>query len=150
MCWVLLTLCIRRVLLCVHSLKSNRTCSYLVPEFNYPFHTCDVHRHPQQLSLPVHLTLLANAIYEKLVCPLLPMAPAWSWLYSGVSHSSTGGSASVHSQDSLICDLASSTKAACMGSSWLLWFQFSLLTTHCYRSSTLGSTLLRDAPKSHS
>lgn len=38
----------------------------------------------------------------------------------------------------------------CGRSSWLLGFQFSLLTAHCSRSSALGPTLLRDAPKSHS
>lgn len=35
------------------------------------------------------------------------------------------------------------------GSSWLFWFQLSFFTTHCYRSYTLGPTLLKDAPKSH-
>lgn len=103
----------------MHSLKSNRTCSHLVPEFSSPSDTCEVHSHPQKISLPVPLISLTNVIYRKRVCPLLRMAPAWSWLYPGASHSGTGGFASVHSRDSFICGLASSTEAtlACVASS---------------------------------
>lgn len=152
--WLLLTLCIRRVpschphCVCIASspIGPARTWFLNSTLLFTPVKSTFTH---QKISLPVPLISLTNVIYRKRVCPLFPMAPAWSWLYSGTSHSGTGGFASVHSWDSLICGPASSSQGNLHGKFLLLWFQFPLLTTHCSGSSTLSPRCLRDAPKSH-